>query len=221
MGSCCCASTNKSLTERLIVENKISIYTVSWNVGACQPTEIESLDSLFKPDRISNPDVYIIGLQEIVELNASNMMRGDKKIIDVWRAAITKSLGSNYRHIESIRLMGILLFVFCTHELQNEIQNIVTNTIGAGIFGVAGNKGAVGLKFDIFDTSMCVICCHLASGKENCKKRNENYHKIMQKLTFPELTVRHHPSHTSMNSSSSIASTATTCSSPSGSLPES
>ena len=202
--------------EQLLIDNKISIYTVSWNCGAAQPTESESLDSFLKPDGINDPDIYIIGLQEIVELNASNMMRDDKKIIDVWRGGIIKCLGSSYRHIESIRLMGILLFIFVKNELQSEIQNVVSNTIGAGIFGVAGNKGAVGIKFDILNTSMCIICCHLASGKEHCKKRNENYHKIIQKLTFPELNVRHHTSYTS-----NISNSTNTTSSSGNSMPES
>ena len=201
MGSCCCGTKkDKDFMEQLLIDNKLSIYTVTWNVGASQPTESESLDSLLKHDRINDPDIYIIGLQEIVELNASNMIKDDKQIISLWRGGITKCLGSSYHHIDSIRLMGILLFIFTKNELQSEISDIRKNSIGAGIFGVAGNKGAVGITFNIFNTSMCIICCHFASGKENCKKRNENYHKIMQKLTFSE--PRHHASNISNSTTS-------------------
>eukprot|EP01084_Bolivina_argentea_P203323 347292_1 len=204
MGSCCCAKDkDRGLLEQLLNNNKLSIYCVTWNVGGCDPTECESLESLLKQDRSIDPEIYIIGLQEIVELNTSNMIKGDnQKIIQLWRGGIIKSLGTNYRHIECIRLMGILLFIFCKKEIQNEITNITTNTISSGTFGLK-NKGAVGIKFTIYETSMCIICCHLASGKENTKKRNENVAKIMQKLTFNESEEKSRNSTSSTSSKSS------------------
>jgi len=33
--------------------------------------------------------------------------------------------------------------------------------------GVAGNKGAAAIRFDMYDTSLCFVCSHLAAGAKH------------------------------------------------------
>jgi len=50
--------------------------------------------------------------------------------------------------------------------------------IKTGFKGVAGNKGSVSFSFSIFNSSICVVNCHLAAKKHGIKQRNEDFHKI-------------------------------------------
>lgn len=54
-----------------------------------------------------------------------------------------------------------------------------------GMGGKAGNKGAVGIRFQLHSTSFCFVCSHLTAGQSQVKERNEDYREITQKLSFP------------------------------------
>lgn len=59
------------------------------------------------------------------------------------------------------------------------------DTVKTGMGGKAGNKGAVGIRFQFHSTSLCFICSHLTAGQSQVRERNEDYREIAQKLTFP------------------------------------
>ena len=47
-----------------------------------------------------------------------------------------------------------------------------------------GNKGAVAIRFRIFDSTVCIINSHLAAHKQNVQGRNEDYHNICKRIAF-------------------------------------
>ena len=49
---------------------------------------------------------------------------------------------------------------------------------------MSGNKGAVGIRLDYYDTSFCFITAHLAAGHSNVDERNADYHTITNGLHF-------------------------------------
>ena len=73
----------------------INIHTATMNCGGRLPGSAQELLPLFEvkdKDSIDAkfvPDVYIIGLQEIVKLNPKNILMQDKKRIDEWRSILT------------------------------------------------------------------------------------------------------------------------------------
>lgn len=62
------------------------------------------------------------------------------------------------------------------------------DTVKTGMGGKAGNKGAVGIRFQFHSTSLCFICSHLTAGQSQVRERNEDYREIAQKLTFPTVS---------------------------------
>lgn len=58
--------------------------------------------------------------------------------------------------------------------------------------GIAGNKGGAGIRFRLYETDICFINCHLASGDGQTQKRNEDYQTLESRITFTN-----EPSHSS------------------------
>jgi hypothetical protein len=50
--------------------------------------------------------------------------------------------------------------------------------------GVAGNKGAVAIRFDYANTRLCFVTAHLAAGFSNSDERNRDYTTIAKGLRF-------------------------------------
>jgi hypothetical protein len=49
---------------------------------------------------------------------------------------------------------------------------------------MAGNKGAVAIRMDYHDTTLCLVTSHLASGQENLQERNNDFHTINDGIAF-------------------------------------
>lgn len=50
--------------------------------------------------------------------------------------------------------------------------------------GIAGNKGGVGIRFRFYETDICFVNCHFASGDGQTQRRNEDYQTIESRMTF-------------------------------------
>ena len=49
---------------------------------------------------------------------------------------------------------------------------------------MAGNKGGVAIRLECFDSSLCFVCSHFASGQSNVAERNADFHTIFDNLQF-------------------------------------
>ena len=50
--------------------------------------------------------------------------------------------------------------------------------------GIAGNKGAVSIRMEYANTSICFVTAHLAAGFANYEERNRDYKTISHGLRF-------------------------------------
>ena len=198
MGSFCCPSTREDYEEieELLRVNNLSIRVLSWNVAAHQPDE-QSVKNLLN-QKGQREDILVIGLQEIIDINNAKNMLIDDDTPSKWEEIILKELNaskqnekskaeynnSKYTKLSSVRMMGVLLEIYVKNTFEEHIHSVWRNKVGAGLFNIAPNKGGVGIRFNIFNTSICFVCAHLAAHQENTQYRNDNYHKIMNELTF-------------------------------------
>ncbi len=58
------------------------------------------------------------------------------------------------------------------------------NVRQTGLSGMAGNKGAVAIRMDVDNTSLCFVTAHLAAGFADYEERNRDYKTISQGLRF-------------------------------------
>ena len=76
------------------------------------------------------------------------------------------------------------MILFVKTSLLGSVRNVEATTRKTGLRGMSGNKGAVGIRLDLHDTSFCFLTAHLAAGHSNVEERNNDYHTICSGLQF-------------------------------------
>jgi hypothetical protein len=132
-------------------------------------------------------DIYAIGFQEIVDLNASNIVASSTQNQRDWLVEIQKTISRDCRYllVTSVQLVGVCLFVFIRQELSPHIRDVCNDMVKTGLGGAAGNKGGVAIRLRYKATSMCFVCAHFAAGQHQVKERNDDYAEITRRIQFP------------------------------------
>ncbi|CAH2244759.1 synaptojanin-1 [Pararge aegeria] len=132
-------------------------------------------------------DIFAIGFQEIVDLNASNIMAASSDNAKAWSEELEKILArdASYTLLSCHQLVGVCLFVFARKDLIPHIRDIALDSVKTGLGGTTGNKGAVAIRLVIYGTSICFVCAHFAAGQSQVTERNADYTEITRKIAFP------------------------------------
>lgn len=138
------------------------------------------------------PDVVAIGFQEIVELSPQQIMNSDPTRKQLWEKAVKRTLntkaqqrgGERYVLLRSGQLVGAALCIFVTASALSRIKSVEGSVKKTGLSGMAGNKGAVAIRFDFANTPICFVTAHLAAGFSNYDERNRDYSTIHDGLRF-------------------------------------
>lgn len=175
----------------------LKTHVATWNVNGKQPQGESLLPWLTFDSNSSLADIYIVGFQEIVELSPQQMMATDNSKRLGWEELLLKTLnsvsGSNFVLLRSGQLVGAALIILVRAPLAANIRNVDIATKKTGFAGLAGNKGGVAIRMEIFDTSVCFLCAHLAAGHSNVEDRNQDYRTISEGLVFKKgKTIRDH-----------------------------
>lgn len=117
-------------------------------------------------------DIYIVCLQEIVQLNATQIVSSDPEKRQLWEFVFLEMLGEYHGNnkfvtLVSNQLVGTSLMIFINSNLVDEIKNVEISSIKTGLGGIAGNKGSVAVRFEISGNSFCVIGSHFTAGNNN------------------------------------------------------
>jgi hypothetical protein len=176
----------------------LKMLMVTWNVNA-KLEEAQNLRKLFfNPDEKcfgDTPEIIVLGLQEMVELSTSNVIGGSMvgnsaERVEQWRLMLLETLQAENRGFEMVtskNMVGLWITVFALREVRVHISKIQTSSLGRGVGGVLGNKGAVYARFNVKDTSICLVCAHFAAHREHLQRRNEDFHAILNYKAFPGL----------------------------------
>ncbi|XP_052229766.1 synaptojanin-1-like [Dreissena polymorpha] len=132
-------------------------------------------------------DIFAIGFEEMVDLNASNIVSTSQTNSREWEKYIQKSISRDHKYVllTKVQLVGVLLYVFIRPHLAPFIRDVAVDTVKTGMGGATGNKGGVGIRFLIHSTSVCFVCAHLAAGQSQVNDRNNDYTEISKKMSFP------------------------------------
>ncbi|CAN4087574.1 unnamed protein product [Withania somnifera] len=181
------------------------VFVNTWNVGGVVPSDNFNVDDLLSTCQTSC-DIYVFGFQEVVPLRVANVLGSESgRISTKWNSLIRQALnnkskentndGNNYGKlvpqeyscIISKQMVGILISVWVKNDLRSFIRNPSVSCVGCGVMGCLGNKGAVSVRFQLHQTSLCFVCSHLASGgrEGDEKNRNSNVGEIFSRTIFP------------------------------------
>ncbi|XP_060054593.1 synaptojanin-1 isoform X7 [Erinaceus europaeus] len=139
-------------------------------------------------DKKSKPtDIFAIGFEEMVELNAGNIVNASTTNQKLWAVELQKTISRDNKYVllASEQLVGVCLFVFIRPQHAPFIRDVAVDTVKTGMGGATGNKGAVAIRMLFHTTSLCFVCSHFAAGQSQVKERNEDFVEIARKLGFP------------------------------------
>lgn len=135
-------------------------------------------------------DLYLLGLQEIVDVNsASEALRPftDPAPSGKWKEAIENVLPSGFVLVAEQQLIGLLLLIYASPRVAPDIKSVSTTSVGTGLMGYMGNKGAVTARIVLGETTRIVLVnCHMAAGndKTSLERRNWDYSQILNRTRF-------------------------------------
>ncbi|KYQ96666.1 inositol 5-phosphatase [Tieghemostelium lacteum] len=186
------ASGGGNILGKKFNKNNLTIFVGSWN---CNGKRSMNLGNWLLSNSFS-ADIVAIGLQEIVDMKASAIVKAtaeDKKnnkenAYHPWKHDIEQTLSlSTGRYVKVLNkvLVGLMLLVYVKEEHAPFVYDTCGSVVPCGVMGKIGNKGAVGVRFTLYQTGICFVNSHLAAGPSN--ERNERRaadFKKIQMMTF-------------------------------------
>ncbi|KAK7741648.1 Inositol-1,4,5-trisphosphate 5-phosphatase 1 [Diaporthe eres] len=187
------AELNKRSAQFSSTEN-IRILVGTFNLNGRTHGIDEDLSAWLCPEEIGDtqPEIVVVGFQEIVELSPQQIMNSDPTRKQLWEQAVRAALntraqeigGEKYVVLRSGQLVGAALCIFVRQSVLANIKNVEGSVKKTGMSGMAGNKGAVAIRLDYANTQICFVTAHLAAGFANYDERNKDYATISNGLRF-------------------------------------
>lgn len=136
------------------------------------------------------PDFIVLALQEIAPIGFSFL--GGSLLAPyfsrfaeaVSRATKWKSgEDADYEHVltRNAGMTGIM--VFARSGVKERIRWVEDADTGVGLWDM-GNKGAVGVRVGLDETTLTFVAAHLAPMEDGCERRNEDWRRICENLVF-------------------------------------
>ncbi|KAK4500341.1 hypothetical protein PRZ48_008530 [Zasmidium cellare] len=188
------AELNRRSAEYTTTQS-INIWVGTFNLNGKTHGINDDLTSWLCPnveDEFRVPEIVAVAFQEIVDLDVGQIMSTDPQRRTLWEDAVRKTLNANaqkhrgedYVLLRGGQLVGASLSVFVRASVLPQIKNVEGAVKKTGLSGMAGNKGAVAIRMDFADTSICLVTAHLAAGFGNYDERNQDYRTIANGLHF-------------------------------------
>jgi len=166
----------------------LRIHSVTWNVNARDMPQGTDLSQILGPKenyQQHKVDVFAVGFQEISarvdKFLFDNLVSGD----DCWSGAVRNVLAAeDYVKVRAIRLLGIVLNVYCLRKHLAFLRNIETQYTRLSLGGYLGFKGAVSVRFDLYGVSYCFVNTHLSAHDHMLDARVAEYNTIVETHKF-------------------------------------
>ena len=138
----------------------------------------------------SDIGLYVLGLQEIIDVSsASEALRPylDPNPGKRWKKEIRSHLPRGYEKVAEQQLLGMLILVFASAEVASTITSVSTTSVGTGLMGYMGNKGATSVRLVLGETTkLLFVNCHLSAGADKAAlaRRNWDASQIVSRTRF-------------------------------------
>lgn len=185
----------KNYESKFTTFDNIKIFTGTFNLAGAN--ENKNLSNWLFPDEGFNPDIFVIGFQEVVELNASMILKNDGSVGQYWTKEVERTIKANtndeYVLLRSEFMSSILLLLFVKSKHVPKITEVEGKSKKTGLVGMAGNKGTVAIRLNISSTTFCFVNSHLASGLNSIEDRNNDFISSWNGIRFSRNRyIEHH-----------------------------
>ncbi|KAM0329882.1 hypothetical protein ACHAQA_004047 [Verticillium albo-atrum] len=187
------AEMNKRSSEFSSTQD-INMWVGTFNLNGRTEGIDHDLSSWLCPKELGpiQPEIVAVGFQEIVDLSPQQIMNSDPTRKRLWEKAVKRTLNTHFQNaggeryvlLRSGQLVGAALCIFVKVSALSNIKNVEGSVKKTGMSGMAGNKGAVAIRFDYANTPICFVTAHLAAGFANYDERNRDYSTIHDGLRF-------------------------------------
>lgn len=164
---------------------ELRVSCITWNTAECTPPS--ELKKLISSNPRACPDIIAIGLQEIFIANLSGIGLGE----DAWNSAIKEALETlvdSFILIKTIRMWNMQLLIWVRLPWLHYVHNVETSYTRTNFGGLLGSKGAVSIRFEIGQTSICFVNSHLTAHLQYVNERIKDYDDIIETQTFKNST---------------------------------
>ncbi|GAA5863004.1 hypothetical protein JCM3774_006717 [Rhodotorula dairenensis] len=152
------------------------------------------------------PDFVAIGFQEMIPLHLAlaGLTRNaldshDDKLRSAIESLYASPSAANaeedkarYSLVARRAIGGIALLVYARDEtVATRVKDVQVNTVGCGVFGLLGNKGAVGVRVTLREepegeSSWTFVSAHLAAHQDENQARSNDWQSIVERLIFQD-----------------------------------
>ncbi|KAG5984057.1 hypothetical protein E4U55_006192 [Claviceps digitariae] len=193
-----CPGADKDLARWFVggegIDQHFAALDLSRNAAVAHNLSVSNEDDSDSVRLLGGSDIglYVLGLQEVVDLNLtkeymSRAVKVDNSSTIKWQAALEAAMPPGYQLVTSEQMMGLLLLIYASPEIASTITNVSTKAVGTGVLGYFGNKGAVTSRLVLGETTrMVFVNCHLASGASASylDRRCWDVNQILSKTKF-------------------------------------
>lgn len=96
-----------------------------------------------------------------------------------WQDTLRSNLSTmDFTAVAEVFSWDRCLSIYAKSTIATDIHSIRTDTAFVGLGGVAGNKGAIGVRLSVYDTEFLFVNSHLAAHQGNVQRRNEGFSSI-------------------------------------------
>ncbi|ROW05986.1 hypothetical protein VPNG_08440 [Cytospora leucostoma] len=195
-----CPGTDKDLASWFIDGEGIDTKLAGPDLSDNPAVETRDLGDGASPDsgsaRLSGRDqigLYVLGLQEVVNLNpVTQYVYSEPNPTDKWRLALEAALPAGYEFVGSEQMSGLLLLMYASPDVAPCISNFSTRSIGTGVGGWLGNKGATVARVVLGETTKLVfVNSHLSSGNDSAtvERRCWDTRAILDRARFNPIVI--------------------------------
>ncbi|KAI8813591.1 hypothetical protein BJ742DRAFT_865624 [Cladochytrium replicatum] len=181
----------------------------SWNIDSNKQADLDAEDPDFLQNWVTDfgsgevPDLIVIGMQEIVDLESVNAIiilerciEKGCQIADLYavQAVAEQTDGdrslhfgsrADYNLVEGWQLVGLFQFVMVRTDNKFTVREVPCEMTKTGLKGYHGNKGAIATRLIIEDSSFCFVkpSCGTPEGDQLAEQRHGDYYEGHE---FPE-----------------------------------
>ena len=169
---------------------KLNILCITWNVGGIKNDEQIIIRDLFTDNIFHRnnrvPDIIVIGLEEIVELDIYNILSitSNEDTVNNWTNNLISTINSIYpytfKQITVLNLVGIYCLILAQSHLKEDIEILDTKVVKTGLFGTLGNKGYLIANLRLFKKiEISFAVGHLEAGENSNDERISTLKQIL------------------------------------------